>query len=333
MAAGTLPGIEVTNIRKVFDDANHNAFTDLCRFGDRFYLTFRSCPDGHGIFRTSRILVLSSADGKVWAPAFHFSVPDRDVRDPHFLIFRNTLFVYTGTWLADPDHPVQHDLNDHLGYGAWSADGTTWSGPRMLEGTYGHYVWRAASHGDRALLCGRRKREFAHRFRGETKADVIQSLMLESEDGLVWRAAAFFAEDKGDETAFLFEDDGSVLAVVRGPAALPARVCRSRPPYREWRRVPLDRNVGGPLLVKWNGHCLVGGRKTAGPNNPVTTLYWLVGDNLEEICELPSAGDNSYPGFVQTGETTALLSYYSTHEPARPGHAGTAIYLANLTMR
>jgi len=332
MASQTLPDIGVRNIRKVFDDENHNAFTDLCRFRDRFYLTFRCCPDGHGIFRTSWIMVLISADGQDWSPVFRFSVPDRDVRDPHFLVFGNRLFVYTGTWLADPDHPVQRDLNDHLGYAAWTTDGTTWNGPQMLEGTYGHYVWRAATRGGRAYLCGRRKREFAHRFRGETKADIIQSVMLESEDGLIWRPAAFFAEDKGDETAFLFEDDGSVLAIVRGPASLPAQVCRSSPPYREWRRVPLDRNVGGPLLVKWNGRYLVGGRKTTEPGRPVTTLYWLVGDELKEICELPSAGDNSYPGFVQTGETTALLSYYSTHTPARPGHAGSAIYLAELEL-
>jgi len=96
--------------------------------------------------------------------------------------------------------------------------------------------------------------------------------------------------------------------------------------------VPLDRYVGGPLLVKWNGHYLVGGRKTVEPNRPVTTLYWLAGDALEEVRELPSAGDNSYPGFVQTGASTAMLSYYSTHDPARPGRAGTAIFLADLKL-
>ncbi len=332
MGAQELPGIRVRSIRKVFDDENHDAFTDLCRFRDRFYLTFRCCPDGHGISPASWITVLSSADARHWTSVFRFSVPDRDVRDPHFLVFRDTLFVYTGTWLADPEHPVQHDLNDHLGYGAWTGDGTAWNGPRMLEGTYGHYVWRAAVHGGRAYLCGRRKREFAHRFRGETKADVIQSIMLESEDGLVWRPAAVFSEDKGDETAFLFEADGSVLALVRGPHPLPAQICRSCPPYSDWARLSLDRNVGGPLLVKWNGRYLVGGRKTIEPGHPATTLYWLVDDALREICELPSAGDNSYPGFLQTGPGTALLSYYSTHAPARSGHAGTAIFLADLEL-
>ena len=50
--------LNVRSVRQVFSDGNHNAFTDLCVFGDRFYLTFRSCPDGHGVSPTSRIVVL-----------------------------------------------------------------------------------------------------------------------------------------------------------------------------------------------------------------------------------------------------------------------------------
>ncbi len=333
MAGQPMPGIEVLEVRRVFDDENHNAFTDLCRFQGHIYLAFRSCPDGHGISPNSSIVVLRSPDGKEWKPVFRFSVPDRDVRDPHFLVFHNTLFVYTGTWLADPSHPVQHDLNDHLGYAAWSTDGADWAGPRLLEGTYGHYIWRAAAHDRRAFLCGRRKRDFAHRVRGESDAPILQSVMLESDDGLIWRTRAFFTEQRGDETAFLFEPGGEVLALVRGPHPLPAQICRARPPYREWRRVSLDRNVGGPLLVKWGGHYLVGGRKTIEPARPVTTLYWLTGDTLREVCELPSAGDNSYPGFVETGTDTALLSYYSTHSPRHSGAAGTAVFLAELRLQ
>ena len=37
-------------------------------------------------------------------------------------------------------------------------------------------------------------------------------------------------------------------------------------------------------------------------------------DALHEIAELPSGGDNSYPGFVPLSETRGLLSYYSSHE-------------------
>ena len=45
----------------------HNAFTDLTVFHDRYYLTFRSCPDGHPVHPTSSIIVLGSSDARTWA--------------------------------------------------------------------------------------------------------------------------------------------------------------------------------------------------------------------------------------------------------------------------
>jgi len=157
----SLPTLRVDAVRCIFKDAEHNAFTDLCCFKGWIYLTFRSCPDGHGISRKARIRVLRSAAGNEWAPVAEFGVPDRDTRDPHFLAFNGRLFVYTGTWLC-PEGWTAYDINDHLGYGAWTDDGARWNGPRALEGTYGHYVWRAAACGERAYLCARRKRDFAH---------------------------------------------------------------------------------------------------------------------------------------------------------------------------
>ena len=325
-----VPEIKIDSVRQVLNDGNHNAFTDLCRFRERLYLTFRTCPDGHGVFPTSSIVILSSDDGGEWREVHRFNVPFRDVRDPHFLEFRGKLFVYTGTWLCDPDRPGHRDLNDHLGYGAWSEDGERWGGPHLLEGTYGHYIWRAATHGDKAYLCGRRRRDFHHQYQDEEPRELIQSAMLESDDGIIWRLAALFAEEYGDETAFLFEDDGSVLAIVRGPGSQSAQVARSQPPYQEWARRDLDRYIGGPLVAKWGKRYLVGGRKVVPGEGAVTALYWLVDDQIQEKAVLPSGGDNSYPGFVEIDESHGLLSYYSSHDGSSTGDAPAAIYLAEL---
>ena len=326
-----VPQLCIDSVRPVFGDGNHNAFTDLCRFGDRFYLTFRSCPDGHMVFATSRIVVLASDDAADWEEVFAFSVPERDVRDPHFLVFDSHLFVYTGTWLV-PSDDSPRDLNDHLGYGARSGDGRTWDGPWQLEGTYGHYIWRAAAHGGRAYLCGRRRCGFAARCENETSPELIEAGLLASDDGRVWWLAGLFAEQYGNETAFLFEPDGAIVAIARGGPSLPARVCRSQPPYREWSRTDLDRTVGGPLLARWEGHYLVGGRDSLDPENPRTALYWLVDDQLREAVELPSGGDNSYPGFVPLGPGRGLLSFYSSHEGSGTAQAPSTIYLAELSL-
>jgi hypothetical protein len=324
------PKVIVTSVRRVFHNGEHNAFTDLCRFRSQLYLTFRSCPDGHMVHPTASIIVLRSPDGERWDEVHRFRVNERDTRDPHFLTFRDRLFVYTGTWYSGKTTLPrdEYDLNKHLGYAAWSADGATWQSPIMLEGTFGHYIWRAASFGDKAYLCGRRKPGFEVTARGEPAN--VESLMLESDDGLIWRKRADFQETAGDETAFLFERDGSLIGVARTAGNREAQLLRSRPPYTTWERKNFDRAIGGPLLAKWGDRYLVGGRKYTPDRGAKTSLYWLIDDRLVEFAELPSGGDNSYPGFVELSPTRALVSYYSSHERDGSGQPITAIYLAEL---
>ena len=148
---------------------------------------------------TSSIVVMASEDeGQSWRRVHRFSVPKRDVRDPHFLKFRDRLFVYTGTWYCGDSSPERLEMNRHLGYAVWSGDGEAWDGPRALEGTYGHYIWRAAEHGGRAYLCGRRKRDFAETGTREEGRPITESAMLESDDGLRWRTVGLFQAAWGE---------------------------------------------------------------------------------------------------------------------------------------
>jgi hypothetical protein len=328
-----LPQVQVKSFRRVFHNGHHNAFTDLCRFKGNLYLTFRSCPDGHMVHPTSSIIVLTSRDGEQWLPVHQFSVPERDTRDPHFLVFQEKLFVYTGTWYSGASTlpPADYDLNKHLGFAAWTADGSNWISPIMLEGTFGHYIWRAASDGEKAYLCGRRKPQFEVPPRGEPAN--VESLMLESEDGLIWRPRAVFQTTAGDETAFLFDPNKNILAIGRHGEGKEAQLLRAHPPYSHWSRHNLDRPIGGPLLTQWSGRIVVGGRKNTAVG-PRTALYWLnQHDQLIEFAELISDGDNSYPGLIEISPSRAIVSYYSSHEKDASGKSMTAIYLAELELK
>lgn len=320
--ADDIPKVEVSNVRKVFDEGHHNAFTDLTVFNGAFYLAFRTCPDGHGVSPNASVIIMTSKDTVEWTQVHTFNVPKRDTRDPHFLVFNERLFVYTGTWYSG-DAPAKSnedlELNLHLGYAVWSKDGADWSDPTLLDGTFGHYVWRAAAYGKKAFLCGRRKIGFEVGPKGEP--DKIESLMLESDDGLIWRKRATFQETMGDETAFLFEHNGDILGVGRRRGT--AQLLRSQPPYEKWQRINLDRHIGGPLIVKWGARTVVGGRHST-ENGPKTSMCWLVGNELHEFAELPSGGDNSYPGLVAISPTQAVMSWYSSHE------GKSSIYMANL---
>lgn len=324
--------VQLAALRQVYNDGNHNAFTDLCRFQGRYYLTFRSCPEGHMLFTSSRIVVLSSADGQSWTPVHTFSVPERDVRDPHFLVFQDKLFVYTGTWLVYPGEPHRLEPNEHQGYCAWSSNGTTWHGPQQCEGTHGYYIWRAATYGGGAYLNGRRTKDFM--VVPDRKADdaLQESWLLQSTDGIHWQPLGLIQPAYGDETALLFTAEGVALAVARCTWGKPAQFCQAYPPYTTWTRQDLERYVGGPLLAQWGNHYLVGGRKVLDRTKPTTVLYWLTDGHLEEILELPSGGDTSYPGFVEVTPTRGLLSYYSSHEGSGTSLAPCHIYLAELEL-
>ncbi|MDP7524689.1 MAG: hypothetical protein QGH44_09330, partial [Arenicellales bacterium] len=104
------PKVVVSNVRKVFDDGHHNAFTDLTLFKGVFYLSFRSCLDGHGVSPNASVIILASKDTSEWKQVHTFSIPKRDTRDPHFLVFKDRLFVYTGTWYSGSE-PAKRNID------------------------------------------------------------------------------------------------------------------------------------------------------------------------------------------------------------------------------
>lgn len=324
------PKIRVENVRRVFHNGEHNAFTDLIRWKDKFWLTFRTCPDGHTVSSTSSIMILSSDDAKTWDIVHEFSVPLRDTRDPHFLAFKGKLFVISGTWYSGEGKlPHQdYDINKHLGLCVWTNDGKDWSAPQQMEGTYGHYIWRAVTDGETAYLCGRRKRGYSEAESGAGGASILEGALLESTDGLNWKFCSLFQDKKGNETAFEMLPDRTILALSREQGST-SQLARSRPPYLTWDRKPLPLYVGGPLLAKWGDQMLAGGRRNTD-EGPKTALYWLIENELKPIAELPSGGDNSYPGFVAIGDRHGLVSWYSSHEKDANGQPVTAVYLADV---
>ena len=327
--AGSAPAVRVENVRQAFHNGEHNAFTDLVRWQGRFWLAFRSSSGGHGVNANASVIILTSDDTRTWRQVHRFSVADRDTRDPHFLVLGEKLFVYTGTAHVGKEGKNFTDWNAHLGYATWTTDGADWAKARALEGTYGHYIWRAASHGGKAYICARRWRE--HTVGGDFLP--MESALLESADGLSWRFVSLIQETMGNETALSFQPDGRLIAISRsGPKGNSDTVLSlSDPPYRQWTRHELGGSIGGPVLAYWGAHWLVGGRRTT-ERGPRTELLWLEDTRLRRIAELPSDGDNSYPVLVKLDDGRLLVSWYSSHEKGGDGKPITAIYVAELAM-
>ena len=86
VTAGCGPsGAKLVSVQKIWDQAPHNAFTDLVRFQDRWYCTFRE--GGDHTSHDGSVRVITSADGEDWSSAVHMQPePGNDLRDPKLVV-------------------------------------------------------------------------------------------------------------------------------------------------------------------------------------------------------------------------------------------------------
>ena len=76
--------LELVEVSKIWDQAPHNAFTDLTRWKDQFYCAFR---EGRGhVSVDGRIRILRSVDAKTWDSAALVSFQGYDFRDAHLSV-------------------------------------------------------------------------------------------------------------------------------------------------------------------------------------------------------------------------------------------------------
>lgn len=317
----------VIAVTKVHDDGRHNAFTDLCRFKGKLYLTFRASPTGHGRATDSTIVVLRSEDdeGSEWRCVHEFNVAGSDVRDPHLVIFKDRLHVHT-TASCCSDIDPERAFGQNQAYVSSTLDGLSWDSPQPMAGTVGWFIWRSAVHDGKAYLTARR----IAMGQWQNTKPVWECCLLASEDFQSWKPISRILENFGAEADMHIASDASMVVLARRKQLLPAMICRSRPPYREWTRHELTRPVAGPRITAWGEQMLVGGRKALGAGQNRTVISWLIDEQLVDLIELPSGGDTGYPGFVALNQTQGLLSYYSSHEGSGSKKALSAIYIARL---
>jgi hypothetical protein len=330
------PEIHIDSVRKVFDDGNHNAWGDIIQFRGRFYLGFGNNPKGH-LFHEDRVaIILGSDDGEQWDEVFRYTDPDRTIGDPHFAVLGDRLFAVSGATIGE---------GEYRGYGVSTTDGISWDGPTPLGGIEGRFLWRILTHGGK--IYGNEHRVLNPPPGGsDYDGDLAsRSSIKVSDDGETYRDFVTFPQEGGNETGFVFEDDETLLAVVRTIGLPPhnAVVWRAKPPYSEWAHTMLHRFIGGPMLAKWGDRYLVGGRRfegevASGTDGAHMSIGWLEGlgpgetPHLVEGPDLPSGGDTSYPGFVALSDTEGLLSYYSSHEGSGTKLAPASIYVARLRL-
>lgn len=303
------PRGETPVIRKIWDQAPHNAFTSLVRFRGRWLCTFREgakhvSPDG-------AIRVIASTDGTAWESISHVTSPTADLRDPKLSVTPDgrLMMVAAGAAPANSQGVTHHSL------AFFSDDGRTWTDPIEI-GQPNDWLWRVTWHEGKAYAVG---------YSTSNKSRVAR--LYASDNGKSFKPIVPVLHQEGypNEASLLFDTDDSALCLLRRDGTPSSGLLgRSKPPYASWEWLDLGVRIGGPHLIRLSdGRLCAGVRLYDGKQR--MALGWIDADKgtFTEWMALPSGGDCSYPGLVEH-EGRLWVSYYSSHE------GKTSIYLAQV---
>jgi hypothetical protein len=312
LLSGTLLHAEqqpaLVEAKKIWDRAPHNAFTDLVRFGDRWFCVFREgaghvSPDG-------ALRVITSLDGQQWESAALLTSATSDLRDAKITITPDGQLMLCG---AEALHDKSRQTHQSV---AWfSKDGRVWS-EKYVIGDPDFWLWRVTWHQGRAYGIGY----------GCGKDRSVR--LYSSQDGKKFETLVerLFAEGYPNETSLVFDGDTAYCLLRRDDQPNSGLLGVSLPPYTQWEWKDLGARIGGPHMVRLpDGRFVAAVRMYDGSVR--TSLAWIDpgSGKLTEFLKLPSGGDTSYAGLV-VHDGLLWVSYYSSHE------GKTSIYLARVQL-
>lgn len=330
------PGQEakVLEVTKIWDKGQHNAFTDLIRWRDKWYCVFREAEahvGGDGAIR-----VLTSGDGKTWTSAALLTESDVDLRDPHLSITADNRLmivcggsVYKGTKTLITRQPRV----------AFSGDGSKWT-PTQRVLTDGEWLWRVTWNDGKAFgvsyNAGARTTKEAKEAAKEVKPVSAEPAewklkLVTSSDGVKWDLITHLGvPGHPNETTLRFLPGGEMMAMVRREGGnTRGWIGTSKAPYKDWSWSETKYRFGGPNFLSLPDGTIWASSRSypdAGVKKTMTALGPMTAKSYEPVIHLPSGGDTSYAGLAWH-EGELWVSYYSSHE------GKSSIYLARVRLK
>lgn len=289
---------ELISVKKVWGFEQsvkpHNAFTDLIRFKNQWYLGLREAQKHHGgLEGMGRLRIIRSNNGEKWESCGLFEMSEGDMRDAKLSITgENQLMLNTAIQVYHPNP------DKHKNFAWFSKDGTNWSDP-VLIGENNIWLWSVTWQDGVAYGVG---------YHTTSKS---KTRLYRSEDGFNWEilVSEFY---HGNESSIVFKADGTAICLMRSGSA----IGKSTPPYREWTWKPTI-NLGGPKLIMLDDGRFVAGGRTQWGTMVLFDIDPETG-NATELLKLPANGDSSYPGIVYHNGVL-WVSYYTSSDDATEG--------------
>ncbi len=312
--------LKLLEVKKVWDQAPHNAFTDLIFHDGHFYMTFREAASHMCNAPSGDIRVLKSADGEKWESfgLIKYGTPDDDLRDSKLAITPDGQMILYCALAPKEDHHTRQS------YAYLYEGGGQWSEPHKVA-DFNYWLWQVVWAPDGYA--------YGLGYNVDRKSKEFQSERIyRSKDGTSWETfiEKFNPYPNVNESTMVFRKNGSAVALLRrdggnGNHAIVG--ITEDPKYKRWLFGELNARIGGPAIIELpNGTLLVAGRLYEGKKRR-TSIGLLEPEKVlfTELLTLPSGGDCSYPGLVYR-DGILWMSYYSSHE------GKTSIYLAKIAV-
>ncbi len=304
--------VQLLSVSRIWDQADHDAFTDLVFYQDAFLCTFREA-DEHVGSKNGTIRILKSDDGLNWTSVAHLSDAQFDLRDPKFSIMPDGRLMLTigGSIYRNDQYLGTHPLV------AFSEDGTHWSSIQDVN-MPGEWIWRVTWHegiGYAAAYCITDPSDL-------TKPWLLT--LFQTTDGLHYAPVSVLdVSNYPSETTLQFMPNGTMLALVRRQGNGWIGVAHA--PYQTLRWFDTGTRLGGPnFLILPDGEMWAASRLYVS-GGPYTAVGPMTSTSYTPEVILPSGGDTGYPGMVYH-DGILYISYYSSHE------GKSNIYLARLQL-
>lgn len=312
-------------VTKVWDQENHNAFPDLIRYNDYFYITFREGANHVGNENNGKVRIIRSKNKKNWETIALFDMDEEDVREARLSvrpdgsimaivaagIFKDGQYLTLAPYVS---------VSDRTGVNFSEPEKVTFS--KGITPTL-DWIWRVTWHkgsGYGIMYSVNYKMVEGKRVR------TMSAQLLKTQDGKHYdHIPGLEVDGSPNESTIRFSEQGKMFVLIRRETGdQMGALATSDAPYNNWTYHPLSFRLGGPNFVFLNKENLLIGSRLHEDKVAKTALHVtdLKGRILKTI-KLPSGGDNSYPGLI-LDKKTLWVAYYSSHE----GKA--AIYMANV---
>ena len=292
----------IKSIRRITNDANHNAFTGACWFKGALFVAFRQ-GDAH-VDPGGRLVVIRSRDEGISFDLVAVLRGQFDTRDAHLYEDGKRL------WLTGFEYDYEN-RRIHSGY-AYSEDGIHWSAWQRMQETGNYVMWRAKFFKGKYYCAG---------YTGNGQARETEVSWFESDDGMLWRRRYVIhgGADCPSECYLDFKSDGSAAILMRcDDKSNKPYLLRSNPPYDKWSKVRLNIPLSGPALWFAGDDIWISGRWFVNPDVAHVGIFKIVDSTPVLRLVLPSGPDFdcSYMGVAKREDNPARFSfsYYSGHE-------------------